>query len=481
MIFVAIMAATLGIVWLINNFFLEKYYIRNKEKTIFSVYEAIENECANGDVYSDQFDITLQSFSNTHNVSIVILTSLFEPVKVYANESSDALLAELRANLFGTVTAERVIMKNDSLVMFQKYDKRMQTEYIEMCGVLSNGNFFLMRTTVESIKNSAEIASRFMLYIGLGMMVLSAVAIYFFTGRISKPILRLADISNRMSEMDFTAKYNGREKTEIALLGQNINTMSANLERTIGELKSANEQLKADIDLKERIDEMRKEFISNASHELKTPIALIQGYAEGLKEGVNEAEERDYYCDVIIDEASKMNVMVKKLLTLNQLESGADNLDIEKFDICTLINNYVQSSEILTKQNNINVTVRGPESIMVKADEFKIEEVVMNYFSNAINHCESKTQKAIDVSLKKEENKVRVSIFNTGNAIPEESLDHLFEKFYKVDKARTREYGGSGVGLSIVKAIMDSHGCEYGVYNEEEGVCFWFELETCDE
>ena len=225
---------------------------------------------------------------------------------------------------------------------------------------------------------------------------------------------------------------------------------------------------------------MRKEFLSSVSHELKTPIALIQGYAEGLQEGINDDQEsRDFYCEVIIDEASKMNNIVKKLLSLNQLEFGNDVVTMERFDIVALLSNCIQSSAILTKQNGITVQMQESGPVYVWAEEFKVEEVFMNYFTNAINHCQG--EKIIEVKLEQDEGKVKVSVFNTGAPIPEDSIDHIWEKFYKVDKARTREYGGSGVGLSIVKAIMEALHQEYGVENRDDGVLFWFELETVQE
>ena len=180
-----------------------------------------------------------------------------------------------------------------------------------------------------------------------------------------------------------------------------------------------------------------------------------------------------------MDEAAKMNNMVKKLLTLNQLEFGNDVINMERFDIVALISNYIQSAQILTRQNEIEVRMEHYDPIYVWADEFKTEEVFMNYFSNAVNHCSGK--KVIDVRLEQKGGKVRVSVFNTGTPIPEDSIEHIWEKFYKVDKARTREYGGSGVGLSIVKAIMESMNQQYGVENYTNGVLFWFELETVQE
>jgi signal transduction histidine kinase len=252
--------------------------------------------------------------------------------------------------------------------------------------------------------------------------------------------------------------------------------MSDQLEQTISELKSANVELQKDNERKTQIDEMRKEFLNNVSHELKTPIALISGYAEGLKDNIAEDKEsRDFYCDVIIDESSKMNNMVRKLLTLNQLEFGNDQVTMERFDITQLVKGVISGMKLLIEDKGAEVTINTDEPVYVWGDEFKIEEVVTNYMSNALNHLDY--DKKIDVRIKRENGLVRVSVFNTGNPIPEGDIDKIWDKFYKVDKARTREYGGSGIGLSIVKAIMESHNQQCGVKNYEDGVQFWFTLE----
>ena len=253
--------------------------------------------------------------------------------------------------------------------------------------------------------------------------------------------------------------------------------MSAQLEKTISELKSANNQLQKDIEQKEKIEDMRNEFLGNVSHELKTPIALIQGYAEGLKEGVNDdPESREFYCDVIMDEAGKMNVMVKNLLALNQLEFGNDEVQFERFDIVRLVKGVVASCEILVQQAGASVDFVADECLYVWADEFKTEQVVRNYLTNAIHHVEN--EKRIEVRIIADSGKARISIFNSGKPIPEEDIPKLWDKFYKVDKAHTREYGGNGIGLSIVKAIMESFHQKYGVQNFENGVAFWFELDA---
>ena len=296
------------------------------------------------------------------------------------------------------------------------------------------------------------------------------------TRRITRPISELTELSRKMSDLDFEARYESKVGNEIDVLGDNFNRMSSQLETTISELKSANNELQRDIEDKIKIDKMRKEFLDNVSHELKTPIALIQGYAEGLKENISDdPESREFYCDVIMDEAAKMNKLVKNLLTLNQLESGKDAVVMERFDIVSLIRGVLQTMNIMIGQKEAKVIFEAEKPVYVWADEFKIEEVVTNYVSNALNHLEG--EKEIEIKLQDEDNRVKISVFNTGTPIPEADVPNLWNKFYKVDKARTREYGGSGIGLSIVKAIMESMNQEYGVQNFDNGVEFWFTLD----
>lgn len=206
---------------------------------------------------------------------------------------------------------------------------------------------------------------------------------------------------------------------------------------------------------------------------------MIQGYAEGLQECINDdPESREFYCEVIMDEAAKMNNMVKKLLTLNQLEFGNDTVTMERFNLTDLVNGVVQSAQILASQKEAEISFLQTEPVYVWGDEFKIEEVVTNYVSNALNHVDG--EKKIEIKAVRRDDVIRLSVFNTGEVIPEEDLEKIWIKFYKVDKARTREYGGSGIGLSIVKAIMDSMNQKCGVINYENGVEFWFELACGD-
>lgn len=475
-IMISIVAGTVLLCWFINTTLLGDYYISHKKDVLIDTFQTVDNAYTGGDGDSEDFQIELEKKCANSNITLMVISS--NGTIIQSNVSNkDMLLEQFLEIMFSAQSQEAVVIENtESYIVEKTPDTRLKSDYLVLCGTLQNGNQILLRTALESIKESVGIANRFLAYVGIASVILCAIILYFVTRRITNPILQLAEISKRMTNLDFEAKFHSRGENEIDFLGEHMNQMSETLEKTISELKSANNQLKIDIEKKEQIDEMRKEFISNVSHELKTPIALIQGYAEGLQECINDdAESREFYCDVIMDEAEKMNRMVKNLLTLNQLESGNEQVVFERFDIVEVIQGVINATAILREQNGIDLTFQMEEPMYVWADEFKTEQVLTNYISNAIHYASG--EKRIVITVKNIEGIVRISVFNTGNPIPESEVEHIWEKFYKVDKARTREYGGNGIGLSIVKAIMESFHRDCGVINYEEGVEFWFELD----
>ncbi|MBR6033461.1 MAG: GHKL domain-containing protein [Clostridia bacterium] len=289
-------------------------------------------------------------------------------------------------------------------------------------------------------------------------------------------------MAKKMAKLDFSKKYRTTDTDdEINELGKNMNTVSDKLEVTIKQLKETNIELEKDIEQKSKIDEMRKQFISDVSHELKTPIAIIQGYAEGLKENVNTDEEsRDYYSEVILDEANKMDKLVKQLLELMKLEYGKREFNNQKFNIYELIEEVIRKSNVMYEEKNIKIEINGNNPTYVYADDFYIEQIVTNYFTNAFKHVkEINGEKIIKFAIDENEQtgKVRVSVFNTGDKIDDENLNRIWNRFYKVDSSRNRSDGGSGIGLSLVKAIMTNYGNNYGVFNTGDGVEFYFELD----
>ena len=476
MIFSAVMAGTLLIIFLSGMVFLEKYYISDKKKQVMEAYEKINTAALEGTLDTEEFQKSMQNFSMTDNISVIIMGT-DNRVRLYATRDSERMKFLLWDYIFEkeSVDMTEIIEEHPNYVIRQSRDRVSNMESLEMIGNLESGDYFIMRTPLESIRDSVMLSNRFYVGIGTAAIVISAVIIYLFSRKVTKPVLELADISKRMTALDFDAKFKSKGENEIDILGEHMNQLSEALEKTISELKTANNELRRDIEQKEKIDEMRKEFLSNVSHELKTPLALIQGYAEGLKDGISEdVESQEFYCEVIVDEAQKMNQMVKKLLTLNEVEFGKQTVSVERFDVAELIEGLAQSCSLLVEQKGgeLRTKVAGP--LYVWSDELKIEEVLTNYISNACNHLDGK--RIVEIKAEQKEEKVRISVFNTGKQIPEEDLERIWEKFYKVDKAHTREYGGSGIGLSIVKAIMDSVNGTYGVKNYTNGVEFWIEL-----
>lgn len=468
------------VLFVVNLKFLGPYYIQNKETEFVEMYEKLDDALLNGTIKQTDTMTGLQNLAEKHNISFLILEGISgEDIDVITNVRDMNLLKnQLMGYLLNqTQKTGKVLESTENYQIYQAKDPWMQTDYIEMWGVFGDGSHFLIRSPLESIQESASISNRFLLGMGCVAILVCGIFVWYFSKRLTNPIRELADLSNRMADLDFDAKYTSGGVNEIGELGANFNRMSEKLKSTISELKSANNQLQEDIERKEKLEQMRNDFMGNVSHELKTPIALIQGYAEGLKEGVTcDKESMEFYCDVIMDEADKMNRMVKNLLTLNQLEFGADEIEFERFDLTEVIRGVLQSMDILAQQQEAKVIFHQTEKVYVWADEFKVEQVIRNYVSNAFHHLDGEC--VVEVKMTLEEDKVKVTVFNTGTPIPEEDLPHIWDKFYKVDKAHTREYGGNGIGLSIVKAIMKSLHQQYGVNNYDNGVEFWFTLDV---
>ena len=507
-------ALTIIMCWFLNLTFLKRYYAHTKVLLMREVYSAVNDYigAVNGETLSKEQKGRLERIEASENVKIYLFQdvemetafgTLYFTYFVYPEqvilphnerEEQGGMSAAMIENreyyriyesvqeyLFPNLFAESIsqveqLEATEEYMIMKQHNNSMDSDFMDLFGDTSFGYNVFVRSGQESIEEAVDISNRFLFFLGSCVMALAAFVSYLFSRRFTRPVLELAQIASKMSELDFETKYEVNGEDEIAVLGNSINSLSEKLELTISELKAANIELQNDIDRKTQIDEMRKEFLSNVTHELKTPIALIQGYAEGLKDNINDdAESREFYCEVIIDEAIKMNKMVKKLLSLNQLEVGTAQPEIERFDLVPLVRSVLASTEILFQQKQVTLRLLTEEPVYVWADEYMIEEVCTNFISNALNHVGGRS--VIEVMLQRNGDKVRLSVFNTGEAIPEEALTKVWTKFYKVDKARTREYGGSGIGLSIVKAIMELHRQHYGVWNREDGVEFWIELD----
>ncbi len=497
MFILVLLLSLLGISFL-NGIFLEKYYLAKKVNVLLAARNAIAgldfdslfsgegtDELTDGSsrLYwdagwgDDSGEIGKKSSLNNLSFAVIDRSNSYS----YTWGENDKWL---RSKLFGYIynldaekNESRIIRTVDNGVIQQVHDKFADMDYVECWGGLDNGYYYLIRTPLESIRESASISNTFYFFAGMIGAALGGILVIILAARMARPIDELTRLAGEMADLNFDARYESCAGNEIDQLGDSFNKMSRQLEHTISELKAANLELQKDIENKIKDEEQRKEFLDNVSHELKTPLALIQGYAEGLKENINDdPESMDFYCEVIIDEAGKMNKLVKSLLTLNQLESGHDPVVMERFDIVALIKGVLSNMDILISQKEAKVHFADTSPVYVWGDEFKIEEVVTNYMSNALNHLGG--DRDIEIRLEKKTDKTFIYVFNNGSPIPEEDLPNLWNKFYKVDKARTREYDGSGIGLSIVKAIMESMNQAYGVKNYNNGVEFYFSLDN---
>lgn len=340
---------------------------------------------------------------------------------------------------------------------------------------LSNGDHLILQTSQTALEESVGIINRFTLYPASVAFLAAIILAFFVTRRISKPVVELTEITKRMKNLDFSSRYEGEADDEIGVLGRNFNDMSATLDKTIGELNQANEQLRGDIEREKAIEEARKNFISNVSHELKTPISLIRGYAEGIRDEVIEPQDFEEYLSVIIEESEHMSSMVRELLTLSKLESHHVPTYYEVVDVREVISRVIEMFTFEMQKEDITVTFKpAVETQFLNCDQNMLETMLTNFVSNALDHAEG--DKCIDISVVDTLESIEIHVFNTGKTIPEEDLDKIWDSFYKIDKARTRAYGGTGLGLAIVKNMVEIHKGSYGVKNRVDGVDFYIRL-----
>ena len=464
---------------IINSLVLENFYMYSKTKTIKEVYRKI-NQYYTTPSLEYNLESELKKIAYRNNFDILIKTDtnliLFSTDKDFLdnlNRITD--ITKMQENLAKT----NLIYKDENMEIRKVADSTTNLNYILLTGNLVNDYSLYIRIPVAPIEESVRISNEALVLIGLLTIVVSSFAASLISRKFTDPILQLNEITNQMAKLDFSKKYRITDSDdEINELGKNINTMSDKLETTIRQLRENNRELEKDIEEKSKIDEMRKQFISDVSHELKTPIALIQGYAEGLVENVNTDEEsKKFYAEVILDESNKMDKLVKQLLELMKLEYGKREFNDKKFDLVELIREVIRKCDVMLEENQIEVIFERNKPIYVFADDFYIEQIVTNYFTNAIKHAKQVDgKKQIKITIEEKEEKARVFVLNTGDKIESENIDRIWGRFYKIDSSRNRSDGGSGIGLSLVKAIQTNYQNEYGVENKENGVEFYFDI-----
>ncbi len=328
------------------------------------------------------------------------------------------------------------------------------------------------------IANSAVVASQFVLIILSVCLVFALVWCIIFSRRFSRPIEQMNDIARNMAALDFSQKVEVTSDDEIGRLAQSFNELSYSLSAALDELSERNKSLEREIEAERRLDSMRKDFVASVSHELKTPLSIIGGYAEALSSGLAEdGATREKYCRVILDEVGSMRDLIINLLELSRFESGVDRLD-EQVDLTALVINIADKSSAALEAKNIDFHIDMDEREEITATPMLIEHVIQNFLSNAISH----TPEGGEIRIYTEGYKSckRVCVYNSGSHVDEDKLESIWHSFYRADGSHNRAEGRYGLGLSIVKAIMQSQQCDFGVFNTGGGVVFWAQLESED-
>lgn len=423
----------------------------------------------------------IKDFEDANNAKVVILDNNGKTkfVTKSGSERIDALklrpINELIKKWTQTSEFMNGLKYNEDSITLVSDKKYNENRYIiTAVPNIDKEEIIFAASSLQPVNEASSVIKEFYFYFYIVAIILIIVLSLIYSDMVTKPLLKLNEAASKMADLDFTQKCEMKREDEIGNLAGTLNFLSENLNNSLTSLQEANYKLEKDIEKERRIEKMRKEFVAAVSHELKTPISLIGGYAEGLKDDIFEGEEKDYYLDVIIDESKKMSNLVSDMLDLSQLESGSFKLVKEKFFIDELLASTIKKFSAVLNDRNIELNLQLIDKITVFADWSRMEQVITNFVTNAIRHTNDGGK--ISVCMENLDTKIQVSIENSGDNIPEDELEKIWDNFYKIDKARTRKLGGTGIGLAIVKNILVLHESDYGVENSSGGVKFYFSL-----
>ncbi|MBU5590594.1 HAMP domain-containing histidine kinase [Clostridium sp. MSJ-4] len=482
-----------------QSIFFEKFYINKKMSTLKSEINSFKITYSYNYTNKQALFNSMQSFEKNNNAKIAIFSNKGEIVFLSdPNKQIDAIILDMLKESFFTISRNpqfSAILSQGSVITKILTSENQSINNIVCIAPISlestNDNIIIAVSPFQTIKEASSVIRDFYPYgllLGIfGIVLLSII----YSNLISRPLKAINKSALKMANMDFSVQCDEDREDEIGNLAKTLNFLSLNLSNTLKELSKSNDKLKEDIEKERRIEKMRKDFIANVSHELKTPISLIEGYAEGLKDNIAEEEQRDFYVDVIIDEAHNMGNLVSDMLDLSQLESGSFKLNIEIFNIKSLVEHIIKKLTPLLKDKNIEI-ITEVENTFVEGDKFRIEQVLNNFISNAIRHTTINGIIKItsELGVKKSnysmpeyyktKDYLFIEVFNSNSNIPNEEILNIWDKFYKIDKSRNRSGGGTGLGLAIVKNILEKHHSVHGVINKNNGVTFYFSLKIIE-
>lgn len=467
------------LMYLFSALFLENFYIRSKEKQLYKCLDSVKQIIAGEEA---EYQNALEALQFQKGINITITDSSFNDVFSTMpfrarEEDQNPPKIPIKNPRSEKLFADNLSKFTQNGTMVRRPNGWTQMESLNLFASLkSNAGetyYAVFSTSFEAIKNSMEAAASFIQLVAVIVFVIGVFLIYYVSRKATGPLVKINEVAGKMALMEFSHTIENNSNDEIGDIGRSINTLSTELNKTLGELSSTNEQLRKELAVREKIDASRKQFISDVSHELKTPIALIGGFAEGLKLNINN-DDKEYYCEVIMDETRKMSALVLSLLDLSQIEGGYADMSREVYSATEQLQNILKRYKIVFEEKGITLAFDRTKDCCINADPVRVEQVVTNFINNAIDHVDERKQLAIELSMNK--GKCKVSIFNSGKNIPPEQIERIWDNFYKLDKARSREFGGTGLGLAIAKAIVHAHGGRCSAENLANGVSFWFEI-----
>ncbi|KZE51022.1 sensor histidine kinase [Rossellomorea marisflavi] len=324
-------------------------------------------------------------------------------------------------------------------------------------------------TSLQEVQDTNNALQLFYLYLGIGGLFLIIILSFFFSRLVSKPLIKLDKMAKRMVKLDFTVDSPVRQKDEIGNLSNSMLLMARNLDQALKELEEKNVQLLADMEQKNEMEKVQQDFFANASHELKTPLSIIKSFAEGLKDGIG-ANKQDHYFEVIVEEAEKMEGLLTDMLDLAKLEARTIKLRKTSFLLSDLMDKASNKLVYSLKEKDLDVVIGSTKELPIVADYGWMEKVMLNFLVNSIRHA--KKGSTISIDIESDDHDTTFILRNRGDNIPEDTLDHIWKRFYRGELSRSRQTGGTGLGLSIAQQILDMHHCEYKVENLEDGVQF---------
>ena len=473
---VGVLALYYVLVALFSILFMEPYYLHRVEQTLVNAYYTLTD--------LDEFNVSTVSQLEESNLTFVI-ADIDTMEIVYNSQMPDHFARDYMHRILPGIrdqalsTGASYTINSDEMLQHTTSGVTLTSSRRVTLGGITDEYIIDISTSYASISQATDISLKFSLVVGLLVMIMAVVAFSRMSSLVIQPVTQITEVANQIAHLDFSQKCDVSDKGEIGIMAQSINTMSDFMQSHIAQLETANQQLKKDIELQKAQEEARKNLVSNLSHDLKTPIGLIAGYADGLRSGMARTDDEvKEYCDVICDESDRMMTMILKMMELFRLESGTVDLEIEEFDLADLLNYVVEIFNIEIERAHTNFTTDYSDGLYICSDYFSVEQIITNYVQNAVSHMGEGNTLALRVT--DVGHSYRVSVFNSAEHLSLEEMNRIWDSFYRLDKSRTGRKQ-SGLGLSIVRSNMELLGGAYGVDNTEGGVTFWAEFRKSGE